>query len=823
MEPLSSQNIIGKQLGQYKIETQIGQGGMATVYKAYQPSINRHVAVKILPSQYAQDPNFVKRFEHEARAIAALEHPHILPVYDFGSQDGLTYMAMRYVETGTLSNLMGSPLSNERIVRLIGPVARALDYAHKQGVVHRDIKPSNILIDQNGEPLLTDFGIAKMIQGSGATQLTGTGMVLGTPAYMSPEQAKGISIDGRSDIYSLGVVLYELLTGQQPYQAETPLGVVFKHVSEPLPPPRSINPKVAEPLERVVIKAMAKEPAQRYLTAGEMEQALQSALREIESGERTMSSPALSTPPQGVPVSTTLPSTSPQKPRSKLGLWLGVGAAVVCLGGCGLLALGIAVAPTESGTPTTVAEVTPTRKAVSIGIEKTATPTPTPTEVEASPTPSEVEATPTPPETEPVATDEPTPETSPTDESYVNATDGEILFKDSFDNNNNDWPTERKDDEYGSSNSELVDGSYQMSQKAKQGVFTWNSLNQTDFDNFALSVEATPVEHNNLFAYGLTFREDTDFGDLYIFEVDTDGYYGISKRKDGKWETLAKWTKLEAIKPEGPNELMVKTAGPVLSFYVNGTEATTLLDDSRESGSIGLALDMFEKGDTATARFDNLLVQPLSPEDEILLAALEASLTLQQTTLDNPENFYFEDTFDSDINGWATGKFKDDFSDNEVKIEDGKYSLSVQDKDSAFVNKTLPNQEFDDFVLEIEATPLDTNTSYSYGISFREKGGSFYAFEIGNDGQFAVLLYDGSEWKRLKDWSTSEAIKVGEINKIKLEAQDDTLTFYVNDQPLTTVQNDVSLSGKVGPLIAVFEKGTAAKVEFDNLIITPSN
>ena len=293
---MSDFTLIGKNIGQYQIQEQIGQGGMATVYRAYQPSINRQVAIKILPSQYAQDPNFVKRFEQEARAIAALEHPHILPVYDFGTQEGLTYMVMRYIKSGTLSNLMGQPLSNERIVRLVGDMARALDYAHKQGVVHRDIKPTNILIDRNGEALLTDFGIAKLMESSGATQLTGAGSVLGTPAYMSPEQAKGANVDGRSDVYSLGVVLYELLTGQQPYQAETPVAVVLKHVSEPLTPPRTINANVAEPLEQVVLKAMAKEPDQRYHTAGEMEQALQQALKEIESGVRTVSVPAASRP-----------------------------------------------------------------------------------------------------------------------------------------------------------------------------------------------------------------------------------------------------------------------------------------------------------------------------------------------------------------------------------------------------------------------------------------------------------------------------------------------------------------------------------------------
>jgi len=246
-------DLIGKTIGQYEIVEKIGVGGMATVFKAYQSSINRHVAIKILPAQFAQDPNFVKRFTQEAKAIAALEHPHILPVYDFGTDEGLTYMVMRYVEGGTLGNMMGKLPSYRRIVEVVGNVARALDYAHSQGVVHRDIKPSNILIDKHGEVLLTDFGIAKMMQDSGGTHLTGTGSILGTPEYMSPEQAEGTSIDQRTDIYSLGVVLYELLTGQPPYQAQTPLAVVLKHVNEPLLPPREINADIPQPLEQVVL------------------------------------------------------------------------------------------------------------------------------------------------------------------------------------------------------------------------------------------------------------------------------------------------------------------------------------------------------------------------------------------------------------------------------------------------------------------------------------------------------------------------------------------------------------------------------------------
>ncbi len=249
---------------------------MAAVYRAYQPGVDRTVALKVLPRHYAADPEFVARFEREARLIARLEHPHIMPVHDFGEADGYTYLAMRFVESGTLADLLekGQPLSLAQMQRVVGQVGDALDYAHSQGVIHRDIKPSNILIDGRGNCLLTDFGIAKMMEGD--THLTRTGGVIGTPAYMSPEQITGQALDGRSDMYSLGIVLYEMATGRVPYQAETPPAVLVKHLHDPLPLPRTLNPALPESVERVILKSLAKQPQDRYATMGDMVRALQS-------------------------------------------------------------------------------------------------------------------------------------------------------------------------------------------------------------------------------------------------------------------------------------------------------------------------------------------------------------------------------------------------------------------------------------------------------------------------------------------------------------------------------------------------------------------
>ncbi len=281
---------IGKTLGSYQIIEQIGQGGMATVFKAYQPSMDRYVAVKILPSHFTQDKTFVARFTQEARVLAKLEHPHILPVYDYGEQEGITYLVMRYVEAGTLHDLIAQrgSLSLREIARIVGQVGRALGYAHDQGVIHRDIKPNNVLIDPQGNAFLTDFGIAKIV--AGTANYTGTGAVVGTPAYMAPEQGLGKPLDARCDIYALGIMLYEMVTGQVPFNAETPLAVMMKHVYDPLPLPRSFRPDVPEVIERVILKALAKSPDDRFQTAAQMVETLE---RAVEGLPTAVSLPAI--------------------------------------------------------------------------------------------------------------------------------------------------------------------------------------------------------------------------------------------------------------------------------------------------------------------------------------------------------------------------------------------------------------------------------------------------------------------------------------------------------------------------------------------------
>lgn len=266
-----------RQFGRYEIQEEIGKGGMATVYAAHDPMFNRVVAIKILPSELLHDPTFRTRFEREARTIAALEHPAILPVYDFGEVDEQPFLVMRLMSGGSLADRIAQgPLDFQEAVRVVTAIASALDEAHSQGVVHRDLKPGNILFDQNNEPYLADFGIAKLSE-SGAT-LTGNAIV-GTPAYMSPEQGRGEKdIDGRSDIYSLGIILYEMLTNELPYTADTPMAQLIKHITTPIPDILELRSDLPPDIQFALNRALSKRKFTRYSRAGEFAEALKAVL-----------------------------------------------------------------------------------------------------------------------------------------------------------------------------------------------------------------------------------------------------------------------------------------------------------------------------------------------------------------------------------------------------------------------------------------------------------------------------------------------------------------------------------------------------------------
>ncbi|MEO8396415.1 MAG: serine/threonine-protein kinase, partial [Chloroflexota bacterium] len=358
-----SASLVGQKLGKYEITALLGQGGMATVYRGYQRDVDRSVAVKVLPPQPGQNSQFIERFRLEARTIARLQHPHILPLYDYGDENDVLYLVMAYADGGSLSDrIRRGPMPLPEIQRFFQQVAEALDYAHRQNVIHRDIKPDNILLDREGHVLLSDFGIVKIIMDDAGTtvNLTATGGLVGTPSYMSPEQAQGLPVNDRTDIYSLGIVVYEMLTGKQPFSAETPMQVVLKHITAPVPPLRDFNGKLPSELDGVLRRALEKEPAQRYPTA----KAFYDDFIRVIQGEMPLTPSRFNTPAP-TSASVTYPSPAMQslqptvmsQPATNPLLLLG-GFAIIALLIVAVVALMLSIGRPPTVAPTVVAEAT---------------------------------------------------------------------------------------------------------------------------------------------------------------------------------------------------------------------------------------------------------------------------------------------------------------------------------------------------------------------------------------------------------------------------------------------------------------------------------
>ncbi|MBI3243699.1 MAG: protein kinase [Chloroflexi bacterium] len=537
----------GQMFGSYKLVAQLGRGGMASVYRGYQESIDRSVAVKILPPEFLHDPNFSQRFLAEARTLAKLTHPSILPLYDFGTANDVPYIVMPLMAKGTMADRLRAPMPLAEVVRLITPIASALDYAHQQGVIHRDIKPSNILFDQHDTPFLGDFGISKALEAS--SSMTGTGIV-GTPDYMSPEQARGEALDGRSDIYSLGVVAYQALTGHNLFKATTPIGVMLKHATEPPPPIRENRPDIPDPVEAVIQRALAKYPIERYQTATEFAQALAKAafpradsptwpepkpantaatLIEPAPVSRPPTGPGAPLPPgtqAGMPVAATGTVTAPPAKKGGLGGMLVGGSVGIIVGVVLVIALvvcsciGLVAVFSNASTPT---------------------PQPTPT------------FTPT-PRPQPTATPEPT---APP-----------VLFFDDFEDENSGWST------FESENGAAVYESGDMAIKLfKTDWFVWSNSNRSQFSNVFINVTANlaSVGHDTSFGIMCGFQDNSDY---YYMAIDADGYYAIIHYTNSEDTFLTGdggWAQSEAI-PTGAAsyELGATCSNDLLELYVDG-------------------------------------------------------------------------------------------------------------------------------------------------------------------------------------------------------------------------------------------------------------
>jgi serine/threonine protein kinase len=276
-------NHIGKSLGRYHILEKLGEGGMATVYKAFDTRLEREVALKVILQEKQHSEKFLKRFAREARTLAQLTHTNIVKVLDSGEHGGTPFIVMEYIPGNTLKQKLGKPMPWHKAAQLLVPIARALACAHEHNIIHRDVKPANILLSESDEPMLSDFGVSKILEADEETvDLTGTGIGVGTPAYMAPEQGLGKSVDHRADIYALGIIFYELITGRRPYQADTPMAIMIKKVTDPLPRPKKIIPDLPTSVEQVLLKALAKAPDNRYQECS----LFADALEKIANGEK---------------------------------------------------------------------------------------------------------------------------------------------------------------------------------------------------------------------------------------------------------------------------------------------------------------------------------------------------------------------------------------------------------------------------------------------------------------------------------------------------------------------------------------------------------
>ncbi len=427
-------------IDRYEIRHELGRGGMATVYTAYDPRFDRDVAIKVLPTEFLHDPQFRARFEREARAIASLEHPAIVPVYDSGESNGRLFLVMRLMSGGSLSErVKRGPMAPAEVARILNRLAPALDAAHSQGLVHRDLKPANILFDQWGEPYISDFGIVKLM-GSNDTALTVAGGIVGTPAYMSPEQVQAREgLDGRSDIYAIGCILFEMLAGKVPYKANTPIGTAFMHVNEPVPRILEVNAQLPVASQVVLAKALAKNRDDRYQKTVELSKAFQEAVSGVvPTAQLTMSAdqtridkpPSPQPPPLKRPIESyeapVQPSQSAGFPRWAMGL-TAVLVLILCVGGAALAfsAFGDQIAGGgDEATPVVIVSDTPN---VVVGEESVETVTATSAAVvEEAPATETLTLT-----AEPTMTATPTPalppETAVLDDTWLRPADGMMM------------------------------------------------------------------------------------------------------------------------------------------------------------------------------------------------------------------------------------------------------------------------------------------------------------------------------------------------------------------------------------------------------------
>jgi serine/threonine protein kinase len=545
--------------GKYTVIRLIGQGGFGEVYLARDPNLADKVAIKTIYPHLARERGFERRFLREAKLVRKLNHTNIVRLYAYEVVNGQPFMVMEYLEGGTLKERLtklrarGQAMSFEEIARLVDAIASALDYAHAQGAIHRDIKPANILYRSRDEPVLTDFGIAKLMEES--VRLSKPGETSGTASYMSPEQAEGLPVDARSDVYSLGAVLYELVAGRVPFQGDTPASVLKKHVHDPPPLPKQFNPDISDAMQAVILKALEKSPDARFASTGELARAFNAALRgQAPVEQKEHEETEVETVRESV--SEAEPTHREPRPRSNLAGYGIVGCLLLVL--CVTVVAGASVfLPSFFSIPSSLAPVA--------GATRRATPS--------------------------------LPPACP-------GAEGRLIWFDDFDDPKSGWETTIE------SNYEA--GAFSMSMTTTNTVRS-KVIAVADIGvRYRIETHARRISGPNNNEYGLVFAYQ-DVYNKHYFRVIDEGRFRLAKTiyEDGasKWQYLMPWTETPLVRSGNLNALGVKVEGTRITACLNGQVILTVYDSELRTGKVGFAIGTFDQ--PIHVRFEDFAVWKL--------------------------------------------------------------------------------------------------------------------------------------------------------------------------------------------------------------------
>ena len=805
-------DLIGRTLGQYEILQLLGKGGMASVYKAYQAGLQRHVAIKILPPHLAQNAEFSRRFEREARAIAQLDHPNIVPVYDYGQAEGFTFIVMKYVEGGTLKDMLErrGRLPLDRAALILSQVASALDYAHGQGVIHRDIKPANVLMNRPDWALLSDFGLVHIAEGS--VKLTGTGVSLGTPEYMSPEQAQGLEIDSRSDIYSLGVMLYAMTTGQAPYTGNTPVAVILKHVNEPLPSPRDSNPDLPVAAESAILKSLAKRPEERPSTAGELSRSFSTAIGGEHAVTESAPQPRVSAAPATPQVKTAeAQPAAPPSTRRKLPLPLIAGMAILAIAalGIGVLLGGRGAAPAPA--PTSPA---PT-------VDLAATPAPAATAALQLPIQSTVQIW--------------VLQKAGEDFERAWSGSGSIVTPDGLILTN--AHVVLPDKVYGNVDGLEVWLTFEEDAAPVPTFLAQTVVANPDLDLAVIKIisdlEGKPVDPGalNLPAVQLGDSDELSMGaEVFIL-----GYPGIGGENitltNGR---VAGFTNAPGVK----GRAFVKTDATIAGGNSGGLAADAsgrligvptqlgyggddqyvdcrVLADTNGDGVIDDQDGCVPTGGFINALRPINLAVPLIQQAQAGIVSVPTVEPAREPVAApaNAGDVLFTDDFSSPGSGWS----EDEDEDTAARYEDGRMVVDVFTQN--YVGWTNPGQTFDDVDVEVDTQYLAGPLDNQIGLIVRyQDADNFYVFSISSDGFYEFSKLVGDEWVTIVPWSASELIGQGSgENRIAVVAEGERFTFYINGVQVDQAYDDEFGDGDIGLLAGAFGEG-GVSIGFDDLL-----